>query len=478
MIQSARQYHERTSYERNKLTGHSLDWSNQPNPYKEYKGLDRVALPREIQGPQAPLDAVLGSDPGPADPQKITLPVLSRICFLAAGLTTRSRVPGGEFFHRSVPSAGGLYPSELYAAIQKVPGIQDGLYHYNVARHALTRLRDAGFNRRDDPCLVFFITAIFFRSSWKYRDRSYRYHLLDSGHLMESLALAVRSQSLPVTADYDFDDDAVNRLLGIDAHREVCLAKATVLGGVVPASDLPPVQPEASRTAARETDYPLLNEIHALASTAASGPPTAPDLPSGDAPPHTLDESYANPEMGFTDTVLFRRSRRNFVSRAMDLEKLSALVRFLCAPTESPYDGALSVGCLTGDASGVEPGLYWLDRQENTWTRFRKGRFVPQMTRICLDQEWLANAACHFFFTADLDALDASCGPRGYRYAMLTAGRLAQRIYLGAAALELACCGIGAFYDPDAAALLGLSGGQRMLYLVAAGPMKSSPNTP
>jgi nitroreductase len=95
------------------------------------------------------------------------------------------------------------------------------------------------------------------------------------------------------------------------------------------------------------------------------------------------------------------------------------------------------------------------------------------MTRICLDQGWLANAACHFFFVSDLEALDTVCGPRGYRYAMLTAGRLGHRVYLGATALDLACCGIGAFYDSEAADLLGLSGGRRMLYLLGAGPSKS-----
>ena len=157
----------------------------------------------------------------------------------------------------------------------------------------------------------------------------------------------------------------------------------------------------------------------------------------------------------------------------MDREKLSALMQFLSAPTASPYDDALSVGCVTGEASGVEPGLYWLDRKKKTWTLSREGRFIPQMTRTCLDQEWLANAACHVFFTADLDALDTLCSPRGYRYAMLTAGRLGHRVYLGATALELACCGIGAFYDPEAADLLGLGGGRRMLYLLAAGPSKS-----
>ncbi len=474
MIPSAKQYHQRTSYERNKLSGHYLDWSNQPNPFKEYRGLDRVELPRDVQGSQASLDAVLLETPGPADPEKITLQALSRMLSLSYGLTTRSRTPGGEFFHRSVPSAGGLYPSELYAAIQKTPGIEDGLYHYSVAHHSLVRLRGEGFSQHADPCLVFFITAIFFRSAWKYRDRSYRYHLLDSGHLAESLSLAIRAESLPAKADYDFEDNEINRLLGIDPDLEVCLVKMTVLGDASPAADLVQVQPEASRTAAKETAYPLIREIHSLTSTAASGLPPSPAIPvkNADETLDRFDGPVASPKMGFADTVLLRRSRRNFIPQGMDRETLWALLRLLCEPTGPACDDAIRVGVLTSEAPGVEPGLYWLDRTEKAWTLAEKGNLIPQMTRICLDQEWLANAACHIFFAADLDGLDATCGPRGYRYAMLTAGRLGHRVYLGATALELACCGIGAFYDPEAADLLGLDKGRRMLYLVAAGPSK------
>jgi nitroreductase len=94
------------------------------------------------------------------------------------------------------------------------------------------------------------------------------------------------------------------------------------------------------------------------------------------------------------------------------------------------------------------------------------------MTHICLDQDWLANAAFHFIFLANLDALDHTWGPRGYRYAMMTAGRLGHRIYVAATALGLGCCGVGAYYDGEAATLLELNDSSRMLYLVAVGPIK------
>ena len=94
------------------------------------------------------------------------------------------------------------------------------------------------------------------------------------------------------------------------------------------------------------------------------------------------------------------------------------------------------------------------------------------MAWICLDQRWLTNAGVHFLFVSNLDVLDGTCGARGYRYAMLPAGRMGQRLYVAATAMGLGCCGIGALYDGEAAALLGLNEASVLLYLVAVGAVK------
>jgi nitroreductase len=73
---------------------------------------------------------------------------------------------------------------------------------------------------------------------------------------------------------------------------------------------------------------------------------------------------------------------------------------------------------------------------------------------------------------SNLAELDRHWGPRGYRYAMLTAGGIGQALYLGAAALGLGCCGIGALYDGEARGLLGLNADSALLYLVAVGAVK------
>ena len=78
----------------------------------------------------------------------------------------------------------------------------------------------------------------------------------------------------------------------------------------------------------------------------------------------------------------------------------------------------------------------------------------------------------HVLFFANLEILERCWGSRGYRYAMLTAGRLGERLYVAATAMGIGCCGIGAFYDGEAAVSLGLNDHSRLLYLVALGPVK------
>ena len=68
--------------------------------------------------------------------------------------------------------------------------------------------------------------------------------------------------------------------------------------------------------------------------------------------------------------------------------------------------------------------------------------------------------------------IDRHLGARGYRYAMLNAGRAGQRIYLAATALGFGACGIGAIYDAEARRMLALNDESALLYLVGVGTTK------
>jgi len=127
---------------------------------------------------------------------------------------------------------------------------------------------------------------------------------------------------------------------------------------------------------------------------------------------------------------------------------------------------------IAGQVESFDSGLYLLDRERGARGLVRPGHFLDQMSHICLDQAWLAGRL-HFIFMTNMEVLNRIWGARGYRYAMMMAGGMGERIYLAASALGLGCCGIGAFYDREASELLDLNSESRVLYVVATGPVKA-----
>jgi len=477
-IKTASQYHQFTEYARNKLTGHHLDWNNQPWVYKEYPGIDPILLPRNVQPPNERLSDILKGPETGATARGIDIEELSLVLRLTYSLTVKTRHSGGDSYYRNVASAGALYPTEIYLATRGVHDLGDGLYHFSISHHGLSLLREGIFTA---PVLTFFLSAIFFRSAWKYRERSYRYHLLDTGHVAENLILTLKALKLPFSHCYDFDDEKINHLLGFDVAKEVTLAVAHVPGAEpIPdetgqeIDELPEDLRNASRVAEKEIDYRALREIHMAGSSVISQTGSdfeimnelgvISDRPTRIEPPEPWPES-----MNYAEAVLNRRSRRNFVKEAISKDCFMALLDALKA---SPYHQTICIGFLLGNAEEVIPGFYVLDSERKSIGLVTGGFFMDKIAHICLDQEWLANAAIHFLFLTNLDVLDRELGARGYRYVMMLAGRMGERLYLTATAMGLGCCGIGAFYDVEVTELLGLSDASRLLYLVAVGPVK------
>ncbi len=233
MVKTCLDYHQATSYDRLKISGHTLDWANQPKVFKEYPGITSLPLPKDIQIPKGKLSAVLGEPSAAGLPKPLGLETLSLLLLLSNTHTARARYPEGDFFFRSAASAGALYPTEVYVASHEVKDIDNGLYHFALQNHSLVPLRKGdvlGLAQDKGSHLTFFLTAIFFRSAWKYRARAYRYHLLDTGHVAENLILALKASMFPFSVTYDFDDGEVNRLLGLDEQKEVALAIIDVPG--------------------------------------------------------------------------------------------------------------------------------------------------------------------------------------------------------------------------------------------------------
>jgi SagB-type dehydrogenase family enzyme len=122
------------------------------------------------------------------------------------------------------PSAGALYPTEIYVQIRGVEGIIDGIYHIEIENNCLTliyELIDDGLenyvipNKRING-FIFLVSCVYHRSSWKYQDRSFRYCLLDSGHHLGAIAALAYLHENNIQLRFDFDKLILNADLGFE----------------------------------------------------------------------------------------------------------------------------------------------------------------------------------------------------------------------------------------------------------------------
>ena len=230
-------YQRETKYHPDKMLGRDLDWGGKPAPYKEYPQARRVELPRPQPSREMGLDDALRNRASVRDfsAEPLSAADLSYLLWACAGI--RSVQHGHEF--RTAPSAGGLYPIETYAVLNRVEDVEPGLYHYAVRAHALEQLRPGSLGMDAakaalyqgvcyEAAAVLVWTAVFARSKWKYEQRAYRYIYMDAGHMCENLYLAATVRGLGACALAALFDDEVNALLGVDGVEESAIYMAAV----------------------------------------------------------------------------------------------------------------------------------------------------------------------------------------------------------------------------------------------------------
>jgi SagB-type dehydrogenase family enzyme len=475
------------------MTGHRMDWAHQPDVYKRYPGASQTDL--------VPVDA-LNNDSlwGLLDPSfernadgNPTLSDLSEILAMGSGITFSRKMQGTEYTFRSAASAGALYPIEIYVDVLNVEGVEPGLYHNNVRAFTLEKLKKnpSGSAGSESPVFILYLSGVFFRSAWKYRERAYRYILNDAGHVAANLVLSLRSKGLGGRLEYDFDDGEVNRFLGLKGDHEACLIRIPVFrGGFVRTNDsgreLWDCHDEApsgiTGAESAEIVYPEIVKIHGDGSATGKRGRNGGDhlcIPIAEKIRQwfELAESGAGGhEIQFGPAVAARRSRRNFVPQPLSpslLFKLLGAVGRAHAVIErcSGMCSGLNVGFIVAHVEGMEPGFYVADFRSCRFGLGEKGNLAEVMAAFCLDQRWAGMAGIQFVMAGDPGRIDDLWGARGYRYAMINAGFLGQVVYLASTALMLGCCGVGAFYDPEVEDLIGMDG---IFYVLPVGHVKSA----
>src|SRR3990170_2069155 len=222
-------YHRASSPGFTDALGALIGWGVQPARTKEYPEAALAALPAVTAPPELSVARAIERRRSLRDfaGRPLTTAALSWLLHAATGITG----PGGL---RAAPSAGAQHPIETYVVASRVEGIEPGVYHYAVADHALERVRGGRFGTDlvsaalgqeflGQAPVVLVLSAIFGRLRWRYRERAYRYALLEAGHIGQNVYLAAEAAGLGACAVGAFFDDAVNGLLEVDGVREAAL---------------------------------------------------------------------------------------------------------------------------------------------------------------------------------------------------------------------------------------------------------------
>lgn len=377
---------------------------------------------------------------------------------------------------RAQASAGALYPNELYLVSKGLPDLANGLWHYAPDRHGLRLLREGDLSGAVAAALggpprelSFLVSGVFWKSAWKYKTRAWRYCLLDGGHVLANLELALAASGLGQVLHLDFAEPPAQALLGLDPEREALLAGLSAGGEVAvgPPLDEPWQPPNEEPLSPREGRDPVIAEAAALGGLAAPAP--APEWPAGPKPIQAARLEPALPRNGpdLGRVVAARRSRRNFLASPLETGQLALLLN-----AALPADGPLGATVLLGPGGEPEAGVYLWHATERALEPVANQDQRRAAALACLGQMWVGSAALNLVLWADPERLERTAGARGYRHAMLAAGRAGQRLYLAATALGLGCCGVGAFYDSEMAGAALPPPKAEPLYLLAAGPVK------
>ena len=186
-----------------------------------------IKLPKEVRFGGLSIDQVIESRRSERDftDKPISLLQLSRLLHYAYGITDKRDQL------RAAPSAGALYPIEVYPVVNNVEGLERGIYHYSPPEHSLTLTRKGDFRfemvrhalgqeMMAEASVILVLSAVFGRSQWRYRERAYRYILLEAGHISQNIHLVATAMGLGACAVGAFDDEGYNKMIGVDGRKE------------------------------------------------------------------------------------------------------------------------------------------------------------------------------------------------------------------------------------------------------------------
>lgn len=162
--------------------------------------------------------------------ERLTSEQFSQLLWAAQGITE------DRGFKRAAPSAGALYPMDIYAVVgaEGVQGLKAGVYHYEPKNHSVSLVSEGDLRNEvaraslsqmwmARPPLNFVITAEYDRITVKYGKRGIRYAMIEAGHIGQNIFLHSEALNLGAGIVGAFNDEEVIRVMKIPLSHEPLL---------------------------------------------------------------------------------------------------------------------------------------------------------------------------------------------------------------------------------------------------------------
>ena len=414
MLVELNPYHQNTkhSYFSVRNNPNRVDWNNPPNRFKNYPdSYKRIALDSSNEN--------------------------YNFLYLISGITAKKTYPGIEYYLRVNPSAGALYPNEVYFQVRNVDGFEDGIYHLEVVTSSAVKLQKIELNQGVETLLgldfsvdgfIFFISSLYFRSSWKYKNRAFRYCLLDAGHLLGSMEASSYLFDKEFEILYDFPKQKLNDFFCFDEKEfftAVCLV-GTKKDDKKESFSLTLSTLDGSSYEERKISFFVKNELIEKAYEDT--------LEIKNKKSETKKALFNFQKQRFKDVIFKRRSIREFTKQSISKVQFEAILNVLNQPITNDCDEQVDIFYTINRVEGLQIGLY------KNGLLLKNGDFSSKAGYLCLEQELGKDSAVTFFLTTKSE---------NYQEAYQKAGIIGHRLYLASNYLDIGCSGIGAYYDDE-----------------------------
>ena len=185
-----------------------------------------MVLPEPDRSGRTPLEKALSRRRSVRNFQDsaLSLGELGQILWAAQGISNSAGL-------RTAPSAGALYPLQLYAILKGSDGVRAGIYHYLTSQHALSPLARGDYRAKFSAAasmqdwtkqagLILIVAANYARTTVKYGDRGRRYVAIEAGHAVQNVYLQAVTLGFGATEVGAFRDAAVAALINLPADQQ------------------------------------------------------------------------------------------------------------------------------------------------------------------------------------------------------------------------------------------------------------------